>query len=295
MKKNNVLTIILIVVISSLIVGITWLIVNILNGKIDLNNLRFFNSTSKELIVNESYKYDFSKIDIYSQAGDVYIKESSSEEVKVLIYGDKERTMVTAFNNELIISVKSKPCIGICLNKNSKVEVYLPKDYENKIIINSEYGDIRVGSFEKATLEINEECGDVSVLSADSVNINNEYGDINVGTVKEATINVSSGDIEIDSVYNVKLNNDYGDIEINKVLNYLDVSNDCGDIEIDNIALNKDSKISANLGNIEIGNTNNIYIDAKTDLGKVKIKNNYRNSNIVLTIENDCGDIIIDN
>ena len=73
MKKNKTLTIILIVILSILVIGLTWLMVNLLAGKITVNNFRLFSSTSKELVVDETYNLDFNKIDIYSESGDVYI------------------------------------------------------------------------------------------------------------------------------------------------------------------------------------------------------------------------------
>lgn len=295
MKKNKTLTIILIVILSILVIGLTWLMVNLLAGKITVNNFRLFSSTSKELVVDETYNLDFNKIDIYSESGDVYIKESSNNEVKVIVYGEKEKTTVDTINDELIISAKSTFCIGLCFNTNSKIEVYLPKSYQNIIKVDSKYGDIELGNFKNATLKINEECGNVSVVGANVANINNEYGNIKIGKANVGNISDSAGDIEIDTIYDAKVENQYGNIEIKNVLNYLDINNDCGDIEIDNLVLNKDSKITDDLGNIEIGNTNEIYIDAETDLGNVDIKNNYPKSEVTLTIKNNCGDIEIEN
>lgn len=295
MEKNKVLTIILIVILSILVVGLTWLMINLLNGKTKVDNFKLFSSASKELVVDETYNLSFSKIDISSESGDVYIKESSNDEIKVIIYGEKENTTVTTTNNELVISAKSTFCIGFCFNRSSKIEVYLPKDYQNTIKVNSQYGDIEIANFENATLKISEECGNVSVISADIAEINNEYGNIKLGKANEANISASAGDIEIGTIYDAIVENKYGNIEIEKVLNYLDISNDCGDIEIDNLVLNKNSKIKDDFGDIEIGNTNNIYIDAKTDLGNVDIKNNYPKSEVTLTIKNNCGDIEVDN
>lgn len=295
MKKNKILTIILIIILSILAIIITWLMVNMITGKININNFRIVSSTSKELVIDETYNINFNKIDIKLESGDVYIKESSNDDVRVVVYGDKEKTTVNTNNSELVVNVESNLCIGICFNINSKVEVYLPKNYENIIKVHNQYGDIEVGNFENATVEIKEECGDVSVLSANIANINNEYGDINIGKVKEANVSDSAGDIEIDTVYDAKIDNQYGNIDISRVLNYLDINNDYGDIEIDNITLNKDSKITDDLGNIEIGKTNEIYIDADTELGNVKIGNNYPKSEVTLKIKNNCGDIEVDN
>ena len=79
------------------------------------------------------------------------------------------------------------------------------------------------------------------------------------------------------------------------VNNYLNLTNDSGDIKINNVNLNKNSIIKDEYGDIEINNTNQIYIDAKTDLGDTKINNNFHKSDITLKIENECGDITVNN
>lgn len=262
MMKNKSLTVFLIVFLSILALAITCLMISMLRGNVKLFNFKNFNKTSNELVLDEIYNIDFNKVYIKATAGDVYIKESSNDEVRVVIYGDKENTTVETENDELSIQVKSKSCIGFCFNTTiSKVEVYLPKTYENLIEIVNEYGDIKVDEFSNAIIDIEEDCGDVSILSASVIHVKNEYGDIEIG-----------------SVYN-----------------QLDLMNDCGDIEIDDITLTEDSVITDSFGDIKIGNTNEIYIDAKTELGDVEINHNVKKSDITLKIENDCGDIEIKN
>ena len=75
----------------------------------------------------------------------------------------------------------------------------------------------------------------------------------------------------------------------------MNLSNDCGDIKVRSIVLNKNSYIENNFGDIKIESTNEIYINAQTNLGDVKINNNYQKSDITLTIKNDLGDITINN
>ena len=103
------------------------------------------------------------------------------------------------------------------------------------------------------------------------------------------------GDIYIGKVKTIKASNSYGDIEIGKVLSELNIENDCGDISIDEVNLSKDSFIKDDYGNINIGKTNEIFIDAKVALGDVEINKNDRKSSVTLQIKNDCGDIIVDN
>ena len=85
------------------------------------------------------------------------------------------------------------------------------------------------------------------------------------------------------------------DTKIEVVLNKCEIINDCGDIKIQNLYIQEFSNINSSLGDIKIGNTNEIYVDAKTDLGDLKINTNNRYSETILKIKNSCGDIKIEN
>lgn len=294
--KNKGITIFLIILLSIISILLLIFMTNIISGNIKFSNFISHYNVSNELIVDETYNIDFNEININTDSSEVYIKESLDNEIKVVIYGDKEHTKVDTANNKLSIISTNKKCIGFCFNtKVSKVEVYLPNDYNKLVIINNKYGDIEVGKFLNANIKIKEDCGDVSVLGGSIVNINNDYGDIILGTAKKAIINESAGDIEVKDVESIEAKNSYGDIEISKVNEYINITSECGDVEIDNLNLEKNSYIKNSLGDITINNTNKVYFDTKTNLGDTKINNNYNKSNITLKIENDCGDIEINN
>lgn len=219
-------------------------------------------SVSNQLVFSQEYNSLFNEIDIDSQASDIQIKKGTDSNIKVLIYGDKERTNVDATDSKLSITTTQKKCDFLCMNfKISKIEVYVPVDYSKSISIDNKFGDIIVEDFSQLNLNIEANAGDVIIGDANSI---------------EAKL-------------------DFGDIKINKVNEYLNIKNACGDIKIDTLNLEKDSNIHSNLGNIKIGTTNKIYFDAKTSLGDVKINNNYRDANVVLKITNDCGDIKVNN
>lgn len=79
----------------------------------------------------------------------------------------------------------------------------------------------------------------------------------------------------------------FGNVEIGEILGKCDIKADCGNIEIDKLLVKEDSNIEANLGNVDIKDTNDVYIDANVDLGKTNINRNNRNSNITLKITCD--------
>ena len=257
--KSKGLIITLIVILCILLVGLVILFIGLLNNGFKFN-FRFTNNISENLVVDKTYDNLFDEIKISTDAADIEIVESDT--FKLEIYGNEKYVTVNDNTNILDIDVKSEKCNFFCINVTiSKVVVYLPSSYDKKITIDNHYGDVKIDNFDNLILD--------------------------------ATIN--AGDIKVESVFDIKAKNNYGDIKIGKVNNYLDLSNDCGDIKIEEININKDSKIDDSLGNIKIGKTNEINIEADTDLGDVKVKNNYRKSDITLKIENNCGDIKVNN
>lgn len=277
--KNKKLTIILIILLSIVALFVTIFMINVLTGNIKLSNFHIGEKVSSELVLDEVYDIDLKTLDIKANAADVYIKNSNDNEIRVIIYGNKSKTSVTTESNNINIVSKEKSCSLFCFYQTiAKVEVYLPDDYSGNIKIVNNYGDTEVEKFKRANIDIKE-----------------DYGDVKVDKVKKIKIKESAGDVIVGTVNDAEIKNNYGDIRVKKVTNYLNLSNDCGDINVNYININKDSYIKDSYGNIKVGSTNEVYIDAKTDLGDVKVNNNYRKSEITLKIDNDCGDISIEN
>lgn len=296
MMKNKTVIITLIIILSIIAICLTLFMISMLNNNFNFSFFKQNYKVSNKLVLDKVYDFDSNSVKINADASNIYIKTSLDEKTKVVIYSDEKNTSVEAINNEISITSKSKGCIGFCINyKTTKIEVYLPKDYNKEINIINKYGDVNIEDLKNANINIEEDCGDVIVREVNNANITNKYGDIKINKSNTANIKAEVGDIEIGTVNNITVKNAYGDIEISKVNNYLNVKNNCGDINIDNVFINKDSYIKGNFGDIEIGKTNKIYIDANTDLGNTNINNNYHKSDITLKIENDCGDIEVDN
>ena len=294
--KNKSLIILLITLLSIIVIALVVFMINVLNGNFNFRNFNFSHKVSNELVLDKVYDTAFNKIKIKANASDIYVKESTNSEVRVIIYGDKEKNSVHINNDELIIESKEDSCKGFCFNiKIAKIEIYVPNTNKGIIEVENNYGDVDIDKFLNSDIKIDEDCGDVTVLGANNVDITNDYGNIVLEQANVANIKSSAGDIKIDTINDIILKNDYGNVEVNKVNNYLNMKTDYGDIKIKNINIQKDSYIKNDFGNIEIGYTNEIYINADTDLGNVEINNNYQKSDITLKIENDCGDIEVDN
>ena len=294
--KNKGLIITLISILSLLAIAFIVLMILLMNGKIKTHFFNFSNKVSTELIMDETYENNFTKININVSTSDVNILVANDDKIRVVVYGDKERLDIKDETQELYILFKEKKCFGFCFNiTKNKVDVYVPKNYDKDILVNNDYGNIEISEFKDANIEVNEDCGDVHIGAGNNVTVDNSYGDIKIDKANKIDVKESAGDVKVGTVSIAQIENNFGDIIIENVTSSLDISDDCGYIKINSVNLEKDSKIVNNFGDIKIGSTNDIYIDAKTDLGSVKINNNNHKSDVTLKLENDCGDIKVNN
>ena len=250
-----------IILIIFLIAFLSYVMLNNTNIPIGIYNT----SNNSEIICNENYDLEFiNNIEILVSAGKLKIEENTDDQkVKVLVYGDQNRQIdVSVDNGKLKIdNTKSKRVVFSFNNHIDEITVYLPRNYNKEINVKSDYGNVDMIDLENATINIEESCGD-----------------INLGKVK-----------------NLQIDSDYGSIDVDTVLNKLDIEIDCGDLKIKNIELKENSKIKNDLGDVKIGNTNDIYIDANVDLGEYKINKNNRYAESTLKIDVNCGDIKVEN
>lgn len=295
--KNKGLIISLITLLVIISIALIIFMICMMNNKINFFNFHFHTKVSDELVIDQVYNNDYSKIDIDSAASNIYIKKSSDDKIKVLVYDDKNNASITDTNNQLKINLNGKKCHGFCLNTTiGKIEIYLPDSFNGRLDIINNYGDISIDEI-NANINIDEDCGNVKIDSANDIDIKSSFGNIDIKNANKIKIKTSAGDVDIGDVNDVKIESDFGDINIKSVSSYINIDQDCGDVVIDNVNIDSNSSINSDLGDVKIGSTNAIYIDAKTDLGNVKInRNNYKDVNtIILKIENDCGDISVNN
>lgn len=270
--KNKGLIIFSIVILIICILLLSGILFFSLSGKKGINFGINNYQVSNTKVYDKVYNHKFNKIDIETDAADIEIKKGSVN--KVVIYGEENQLSISD-DDTLHIKYTAKKCNFFCINvRAAKVEVYLTEDFDNKLEIKNSYGDIEIDEFENSIINIDSSCGDTKVKKADSIELHSSCGDVVIGETKNATIE-----------------NNLGDININRITNKTDIKADCGDIEIKELDLKENSSIENNLGDISIKKTNDIRIDSKVSLGDNDVKNNNYSSNIILKIENSCGDI----
>ncbi len=259
--RNKGLIITNIVILSLIVIVLIFVLFVCINGKFKVFN---FGIRSNNKICDETYDIQkISNIEILSNFGDVEVKECNDENIKVLVYGkSKDNLEIDSSNeNELKIEYKEENKINFGFNQSSNIILYIPNTYSEKINIDTKCGDAEIEDFKNAT-----------------INIDANYGDIKIGDVK-----------------NVTIKNDCGDVKIKSILNKLNIKSSYGDIKIDKLELNENSFIKSDLGDIKIEETNDIYIETDVSLGDAKVNNNNRHSEIILSIENNLGDIKVNN
>ena len=260
--KNKGIIITLIILLSVIIFFLVMFLVMCLTGRI--KGILFFSTKkSTNVIFDKTYSVeDINNIDIKQDSGNVIFKETSEDNIQVVVYGENESDVDVNFNqnNLSIDNTNNQKFTFFSFGVIAKdIVIYIPSTYNKTIKIKSNYGNCEMLDLENAIVDIDCNCGNVKL-----------------GKIRNA---------------NVKCN--LGNTEIKEILNRCNIKADCGNIEIDTISIQEDSTIKVDLGNVNINKTNDIYIETDVDLGKTNISQNNRNSEITLKINCDCGNVTV--
>lgn len=282
LKRLFILGIIILVLIFILVV-----IANFLK-----TSYRKLYKVSEQVVLEESYNTIFSEININTKMTDIDIKHSTDNTIKVITYGERDYIKPSEKNNKLFIDINTKNLISLdfysCI---SKIELYIPSNYNKVIRINSEFGNIDIDEFNNVSLDIKQKIGNLSISSLDFIKTENKNSNIKIDKVVKARLSNKNGKISVKEVDDLVIDNVNGNITIENLNEYLKLDVDSGNVKIDVIKLTKDSNINLRYGNVIINKIEDIYVDAKTDRGKKEVKNNNKESDIKLEIYNKSGDI----
>ena len=260
--NNKNLIIILIIILSVFVGGLTAGMILLMNNKLDFNFMMNFNDSDTKLIdtvTAGNNTINSIKINVYST--DIQIKESNSD-IKVEYYSNTEKnTKIVKNDNSIILdeSDNDNSCIGFC-NIKRKIILYLPTDYTEYLEIKTVSGDI-----------------------ISKVNILNE-----------TNIKTTSGDVLMLDANNISIKTTSGDIGIGKVYEKILVNTTSGDIAIKELDFKENSTIETISGDVSINNNEtDCYVETSTVSGDTYIKNSNRKSDLVLKIKTISGDILV--
>ena len=241
--KNKGLIIGLITFLSVIVILLSVFFVLLLNGKIGFKNLGFFTKKSKTVIEEKEFSDTFDSINISSDVSDITFKVSKTNDIRVVVYGDRKEDKVNFKKDDdtLNITYKSKKCRFICMRKyTGSIEVYVPDNYSKNITIENDTGDIEINS--GRSIRIRNDVGDIKIKNVDKyLSIRNDVGDIkitNLNITSDSSIRNDVGDITIENASNIKFDakTDVGEKEIKgndkKSDITLEIRNDVGDIEV---------------------------------------------------------------
>ena len=265
-NKGLIITLITLIILLSIIIFflVMFLVMYLKGGMSFKNGIFSIGSKSTNIIYDKQFELeDIKDIGIKQDAGDIIIKESENDSIKVVLYGENEGDAQVELNNgKLTIDNTHNRRSFVFFNFGvTKIDANCPLNTAVKNLI----GIIKLLMF-------------FILLIASTVNIDCDAGNVEIGKIRNATIKC-----------------DCGNIEIKEIMNKCDIKADCGNIQIDTISIKENSSIKVDLGNIDINNTNDIYIDADVDLGKTNINKNNRNASVTLKVNCDCGNVTINN
>lgn len=246
----SVITVVLIGLLINCTSNSKFYIFDRLSNRIDFRNYGIFKHLSQGEIkeINEytsnidnikEIKFDLS-IDtvIVSESNEKYVKIIEKSNYKL---ENDEKIKISKNGNTIEVSRKE---INVRKNFNNiyrTVEIYLPKDYRNNLVLNNKLGDIYIESpFNLEKLEINQKIGDLNIKS----NI----------VCNEFISYVATGDMDIENIYTTKyyIQTNVGDIDIKGLNGFGDIKSNIGDIDCNIYAIGGDIYIESSTGDIDI-------------------------------------------
>lgn len=270
----------LIVLLSILVVVLLGFMFSVIMGWLPLRVFNFSSyKVSTNLAYEEVYDTNFQEIKVEAILGDIEVIPSTDDKVHILIYSDSKLFDVLNHQSNLSIVFREKEGFHFSFpDTKDLVKVYVPVSTSSAFVLDSDCGDVTVDEFLKANFDVTTNMGNIMISGAKKIVADNDMGDITIGTVQ-----------------NLKTTQDMGNLEVETISSKLSIDNDMGDVFLKDVSLEYDSKITANLGNVEIEKVSNAYIDAKVDLGDVEIPYNNRKASHTLKIICDMGDIQVVN
>ncbi len=254
----------------------------------------FGDSKSSELVVSEIYNVsDVKKVDLNLLDSDVDIKYSDGNDIKLEIYDKNSKNILYGLKDGLLtvdFERKSIICIGFCFN-NRKTVLYIPKEFDKFIEVDSASGDVNIDNFVNANFDVSTASGDVKLNGAKEGSVNTVSGEVNVRDIPTLSVKTISGDIFIENVNSLNGSSVSGSVDVISLNGFINFKTTSGDYELKNIILESNSKLSSISGEVLIEGINEVYVNTSTISGEIEVNTSDRKSDIELTIKTTSGDI----
>ena len=228
---------------------------------------------SENLIEEETFE-EMKDIKVNTKSVDVLVETGDEEVINVKLYSDDAEEYSITDGKTINVVLKNKNKVFNLFRKGGRVVITVPKDFENKIIVNGGVGDVKLSSLPNAYLSVDKSVGDVKAEKINKADIRITTGDIKISKINELDAKITTGDVKLGSVNG-----------------YVKIASTTGDIKIEKANILENSSIKNNVGDVKIESINKIYVDAKTNVGDVKIGTIDRRSDVELVITSNIGDV----
>ncbi|MEH7122380.1 DUF4097 family beta strand repeat-containing protein [Bacillus sp. JJ1773] len=263
-KKTKVLTMI---ASGMLVIGIVLAVIGLTAGaKFGITNTKdgFKVLGLEDQIIEELPLPAFTKIT--SNLNDVDIEVIPSNEYGLKIERQEEIEINYKVDNDTLVIEESKqnvPLLFVNLTftriPDNVIKVYVPKKVKfSEILINNQFGDVRLEGVSSDKISIDSNDGDLifNNVEANKLKIVNQYGDINGRnvTTEELVIVLNDADAEFDKLNaaSTVLNNQFGDITFRNFSSKgLNIQSNDGDIAIHGLLFGTTS-IHSNFGDVQV-------------------------------------------
>ncbi|MCY6485735.1 DUF4097 family beta strand repeat-containing protein [Clostridium aestuarii] len=219
----------------------------------------------KEYNIDDIKEENIEKINqicIEDMSGDINIIPENRQNVKIHMYGKVFTTSEDRVPNlsalveedKLIVKSKKKSNTNAGVyNSDVKVDVYLPKSYKEKLLIDCSLANISIKNSKFISLECKLNVGEIEM----------ENLEVETFNVKASTANIEGKRIKTqDSKVEVSL----GNIDIDEFDGNLEATVSSGDIDICYSKLDYDIELTSTLGDISLMLPNNVEFDLDTEV-----------------------------
>lgn len=215
-------------------------------------NLSFFRNDKSQVVFDENFESaGVSKVTVSTSFGNVNIKQSSSDKIRVYTKDGNEE-FFSAVRNNGVLTIENKPVkqgrikpYSLFGNRNlpSDIDIYIPENCLNEIEISSDFGNVNIDSLNNVSLRVDCSMGNIEAdyLSGD-FDVNTDMGNVEIdkiNIIKDSSASSSMGNIEIESTNDIRVDYDTS-------------MGDC-DIEHNNPSSSVTLKAKTSMGDVEIG------------------------------------------
>jgi len=226
------------------------------------------NDLYKSFIIDEEKTYstdETNHIIIKSTSGDVNFILVDSEEITVKYYG-KVNCLICNTNQKLTASKTSDTIefkttsrtYGIQFFSDLKMDVYLPKNYENNLTISTVSSDVSIEKLTLVNLDMTTVSGDIQAneLILTEAKFTTVSGDIELTDIEvtnKTYLNTTSGEISLDSILsNIQFRTISGDIESNNHNGNIIGSTVSGDVDLHEVNNSFNVDITTVSGDVDV-------------------------------------------